>query len=286
MACVESSAQVGNQVQSLGMTNRGGMISGSMTVSGPGLLLMRPILGQPYSAEQESEHSQTLANGTHIQQKRDLAKMYRDSQGRTRTERMLFAGALAPERGKEPVASVVHIYDPVEGYSYTLDTQKHTAHRFAVSLPETASPNVLRAPGTTRVLTPVEAASKLPSRSKVREGRQVKQEPLGTGMIEGVQAGGTRITMTTPTGAQGNDRPLVHVCERWHSAELDLTLLSNCSDPRFGHTTMRRINLDRGEPDPALFQVPPDYIIVDEKDRFTMEFREPQSLAVGVSVVP
>jgi hypothetical protein len=31
-------------------------------------------------------------------------------------------------------------------------------------------------------------------------------------------------------------------------------------------------NLDRSEPDAALFEVPPYYTIVDEKDRFTMGF--------------
>jgi hypothetical protein len=282
LACGLSSAQAGNQDQSAELTNRDGTVSRSVMVHEPALTLMQPIVGEPYSAEQESERSQTLADGTHIDQKRELAKMYRDSQGRSRTERILSGVILNSATG--PASIVVHIYDPVEGYSYTLDAQKHIAHRFPASVPESAGANGLRTPGRTSVRNPVEWATPLPSGSKVRQARRVKQEALGTEMIEGVQAEGTRVTITTPKGAEGNDRPLVRVCERWHSAELNLTLLSNCSDPRSGRVTMRVRNLDRGEPDPTLFQVPPDYTIVDEKDRLPIGFAE--ILAGTVSVLP
>ena len=33
-------------------------------------------------------------------------------------------------------------------------------------------------------------------------------------------------------------------------------------------------NLDRSEPDPSLFQVPPDYTIVDDWDPFLTNFNE------------
>ena len=36
-----------------------------------------------------------------------------------------------------------------------------------------------------------------------------KEESLGTQVIEGLQAEGTRTKLTIPAGAQGNDRPLV-----------------------------------------------------------------------------
>ena len=280
LACGASSAQVGDQGQSSEITSRGGTVSGSVLVGDPALTLMQPIVGEPYSAEQESEHSQTLADGTRIDQKREVAKMYRDSQGRSRTERPLSGVILNSATG--PITILVHIYDPVEGYSYTLDTQKHIAHRYAVRVPEAAGGNGLRTPGRARVRNPVEWATPLPSGSKVRQARQVRQEALGTEMIEGAPAEGSRVTITTPTGAEGNDRPLVRVCERWHSAELNLTLLSNCSDPRSGRATMRIRNLDRGEPDPTLFQVPPDYTIVDEKDRLPIGFAEILAGSVGV----
>ena len=93
--------------------------------------MMSPVTGQPYSGEMETEHTQTLSNGTHINQKREVSRMYRNSQGRTRTERLL-SPLLLPDAGKEEGPRLVQIYDPVEGYSYTLDPRKYIAHRVAV----------------------------------------------------------------------------------------------------------------------------------------------------------
>jgi hypothetical protein len=88
-------------------------------------------------------------------------------------------------------------------------------------------------------------------------------EDLGTQSIEGVLAGGVRITIVFPVGSQGNDRPIQMVRESWVSNELGLTLLEKLADPRFGDSVTRVTSLDRSEPDPALFQVPPDYTLQD-----------------------
>jgi len=37
---------------------------------------------------------------------------------------------------------------------------------------------------------------------------------------------------------------------------------------------MRLKNVDRSQPDASLFLVPSDYTLVDDKDRFTMNFSE------------
>jgi hypothetical protein len=253
LACIAVSAQVENENPELE----------SVVVRGPLLEVMRAVPGEPYSAEQESEHSQTLANGTHIQQKRILSRTFRDSQGRIRTERMPFAGLSTPVEAEGQIPTVIHLYDPVAGYSYTLDSKRHIAHRIAVGLNGAANTNVNR--GTAMTPRTGDGPARLPLWSRVPEMGRVKEESLGTQVIEGVQAEGTRTRMTTPAGAQGNDRPLVHVCDRWHSQELALTLVSDCTDPRSGRVILRLQNLDRGEPDPALFEVPADYTIVDEK---------------------
>lgn len=64
-------------------------------------------------------------------------------------------------------------------------------------------------------------------------------EQLGSQMIEGVMAEGTRQTMTWPVGAQGNDRPLVSVNESWFSRDLGLPILSKTTDPRSGEHTRK-----------------------------------------------
>jgi hypothetical protein len=58
----------------------------------------------------------------------------------------------------------------------------------------------------------------------------------------------------------------VRVTESWHSPDLKVTALSKNSDPRMGEFGMRLQNIDRTEPDPALFRVPAGYQIVDEND--------------------
>jgi hypothetical protein len=108
--------------------------------------------------------------------------------------------------------------------------------------------------------------------NRVLQQRQMKREPLGTDVIDGIQAEGTRTSITTPTGVEGNDRPLTRVCEVWHAEELKITMLSKCKDPRSGNSTLRLQNLERSEPDAELFQVPADYTIVEETGPFTVGF--------------
>ncbi len=90
---------------------------------------------------------------------------------------------------------------------------------------------------------------------------EANRESLGKQMIEGVEAEGTRVTLTIPAGKIGNERPIVTVNERWYSPELQTIIFSKNSDPRMGETTYRLTNISRGEPDPALFQVPADYVV-------------------------
>jgi hypothetical protein len=46
-----------------------------------------------------------------------------------------------------------------------------------------------------------------------------------------------------------------------------MTILSKRSDPRFGESTYQVTNIVRSEPDAALFQIPPDYTIIDSRAR-------------------
>ncbi|MBK8316604.1 MAG: hypothetical protein IPL01_22365 [Acidobacteria bacterium] len=86
-------------------------------------------------------------------------------------------------------------------------------------------------------------------------------EKLGKQMIEGVECEGTRITTTLPAGAIGNENPIQTIHENWVSTDLKMTILTKHTDPRPGETTYRVININRAEPDPGLFTVPPDYKI-------------------------
>ena len=74
--------------------------------------------------------------------------------------------------------------------------------------------------------------------------------------IEGVEAEGTRTTVTIPAGEIGNERAIEIVSERWYSPELQLVVMTRHSDPRLGETTYKLTNINRTEPAKTLFEVP------------------------------
>jgi hypothetical protein len=84
---------------------------------------------------------------------------------------------------------------------------------------------------------------------------------LGTQMINGVSAEGTRTTRTIPAGEIGNQKPIVITVEKWYSADLQETVLTKRSDPRMGETVRQLTNIQRTEPAATLFQVPSDYTV-------------------------
>ena len=235
--------------------------AGTVTVSG--MPFGPAVTGAPYYAEQEQEHVQTLADGTHISQKQPVVKLWRDSQGRTRTERPLSMG---PQTGPNaaPPLTVIEINDPVEGVRYVLEAANKIAHRMKAAappgLPPPPPPTGAVAPQTrTAVGEPAPAF-----RQAGPNGPQFANEDLGTQAIEGVMVQGRRSTTTYPIGAFGNDRPIVTTTETWMSPELRMTVLSKNSDPRSGENTTSLTHISRSEPEPGLFQPPPDYKIEEE----------------------
>jgi len=225
-------------------SSHSGPVFASVIINPPLSWAMQPINGAPYSAEQKVERFETLADGTHITERPEPQLMYRDSAGRTRTERPLFLGMLSDADAKLRELRIIEITDPVAGVQYTLDVPKRVAHRFlAPSQGETSARMGRVESGSTGVgvTTPATRAAPRPNTNPApgRSWPQVSHESLGTRVIEGVLAEGTRQTVTTPVGAVGNDRPITRVCETWTSPELKLRLLQQCSDPRARDTTER-----------------------------------------------
>jgi hypothetical protein len=118
-------------------------------------------------------------------------------------------------------------------------------------------------------------------RVEMADPKDAKTEDLGTRAIEGVDAQGTRTTVTIAAGEIGNERAIEIVSERWFSNELQAVVMSRHSDPRFGETTYRLANVSRAEPDKALFEVPSDYTVedLDANTRFKVR-REIEQKAV------
>jgi hypothetical protein len=227
------------------------------------------VKGMPYRAEAVTEVSQSLADGNRIVRKTTTA-VSRDSEGRTRREVSLAAlGPLAPHDAPRHV----FIQDPVAGTSFMLEPDSRTARK--LGFPRGHH----KAGAGVRFEMPVPEGGPGPGAvfharaHTMGEGRWPQQkENLGTQALEGVEATGTRTTVTIPAGAIGNEKAITIVSERWFSPELQVVVSSTHRDPRFGETTYRLTGIVRGEPEKSLFEVPADYTVREGRPD-TMKFK-------------
>ena len=244
------------------------------------------VKGAPYSATATTDIVQTLGDGNQIIRKNQSA-IYRDSEGRTRIEQTLETIGKWAADG-EP-RQTIFINDPVAGVSYNLNPQSRTAHKifYAPHKPEapvshipTEGPAAKQArasaykeqagekppPPGDRAGGRKEIARADGGRKEVgrADGRWIK-EVVGRETLEGVGVEHTRATLTIPAGEIGNTRPIEVVDESWYSHELQLLVMSRRRDPRSGETVYRLTNLNRGEPDRSLFEVPADYAVEQGK---------------------
>lgn len=237
--------------------------------------IMSNVKGAPYSAEQITENTQVLSDGTRIHNE-SAVKIYRDGQGRMRRE--------TPES--------ITIFDPVAGEGYNLDPVNLTASKMNVAVKQ--GPNSVSYSTTASSPDGKSVQVYASTKTAVGEGsgsgtgaggrgafvfsasgpnvafakagaRGGKRDDLGTQNMEGVNAQGVRNTHTIEAGEIGNDRPIQVVDERWYSPDLQLDVMNKHTDPRTGEQTTRLVNIQRGEPDPSLFQVPAAYRIIEPK---------------------
>jgi hypothetical protein len=216
---------------------------------GMGMGMGRTVTGAPYSGQEITEETQTLANGNVITRKVQV-NIYRDSSGRTRTERTVPVGR--PQAGQTAAQmatkTVISIHDPVAGTVSELDSAAKTAHQ--MTLPNFRGGN--NAFQGNRGARGAGGPASDPN---------VVTESLPMQTVNGVQATGTRVTRTIPAGQIGNAQPIQRVTETWVSPDLKRPVMVKISDPRQGTTVTQLTNITRSEPDPTLFQVPSEYTV-------------------------
>jgi len=232
-----------------------------------GVMFGEVTKGAPFSAQRTEESVQTLGDGTHITNKSSVLYS-RDSAGRVRHEDDEW----------------ITIYDPVAGVSYRLNKKNHTGSKVELVYGLAAKIKLDEVDQTlARMLK--EDAEKALNESKEQQGNAVTitsegpngrvyslkrsgaEESLGSQVVNGVMADGKRFTSTIPAGDFGNDRPIQTVTESWYSPELHITILFKRSDPRDGDVVTQYTNIQRAEPNAALFQLPAGYTLVKEKRR-------------------
>lgn len=250
------------------------------------------VKGVPFTGDFVTENVQVLADGNRIKAS-NTTSFARDGEGRTRRE--ITINAIGPFTGGAE-HKTIFIHDPVSKIDYVLDPQNKTARKInlgAATAKVTTTTTTTTREGANVVFTrrvedgkgvvitennhgPVElprmsmgAGGVMAQAITIPDGRSatstnVKTDDLGKRIIEGVEATGTRTTVTIPAGQIGNDRALDTVSERWFSNELKTTVMTTRKDPRMGESTYKLTNLRRGEPSRLLFEVPSDYKIITE----------------------
>jgi hypothetical protein len=242
------------------------------------LLGGNPVKGAPYSGNAVTETAQTLTDGNRIVN-RTTATVYRDGEGRERREQSI--PNIGPFTAQGAPVTTIFLLDPVAGVHYSLNPNDKTAVKLPVPPAGTFPPMPPGAHGEVKVIMqhgPVAGMTAGVSMVPPMAGPHVMiynksaagpapnpptVEQLGTKVVEGVQAEGTRTTITIPAGQIGNDKPLQIVDEVWRSPDLQVIVHSEHSDPRMGNTVYSLQNISRSDPSPALFQVPADYTVKD-----------------------
>ena len=141
----------------------------------------------------------------------------------------------------------------------TLEQFRHIAHRVRVMAPNNhlvaltqAISRYLTFAGSTRVVEPESSSA------------QLRQQDLGTQLINDVQAEGQRTMQRFSNGG-------VVITESWTSRELNRVILVKRYDGSSQESTMH-IDLNRYPPDASFFAIPKDYTIVDETGPFSIQF--------------
>jgi hypothetical protein len=257
--------------------------------------------GVPYSAEAVTESVQVLSDGNRIARK-DVTRIYRDSEGRTRREQIGTSGEADSITISDPVSESAYVLIPKTKLAYRNGVVMVSGRGSASASVEPGSSSVVvatRTPDGNAKVTAYEPSAEAGSgqagaevrgragRTEVAgagrggpsvvafastgiatpgvpaESGEVTNEDLGQQMIEGLTVSGTRTTTVIPAGRIGNEQPIRIVSEQWYSPELKVLVLTKHSDPRTGETTYRLTAVTQSEPARTLFEVPSDYVLKD-----------------------
>jgi hypothetical protein len=255
------------------------------------------VKGMPYSAQVVSENIQTLADGNRIVQKR-TGRIYRDGEGRirreddrpsgfaaititdpatrisyqlnTETKVALQTVALGIARGGgrgEPGGEFAQRVAEARKAVDAAATGDRVAEIKKVErLADLANADAKKVEQLVEAAKVAAARGQLTAAANDRAGRgrvneQSVEEKLQDRAFGQVFASGSRRTTTIAAGAIGNEQPIKIVSEEWYAPDLQLLVMTDRNDPRSGRSTYQLLNVERGEPDPSLFQVPADYTI-------------------------
>jgi hypothetical protein len=201
-------------------------------------IFVAPVPNVPFSAIVTIESRQLLSDGS-TEATSTRHQIARDTAGRIRNElRELMPGGFTGT----PTLISTHLYDPETRLSTFLNPATRIARQMLLRSPMQIPP-------------PFPVAAK---------NAAVKDEDLGTQVLENVTVHGLRRTRTIPANLSGTGTPVEVTDEYWYSEDMRLNMLIVHEDPRSGKQTITVTQMDRSEPAAELFQIPSEYKVVDE----------------------
>jgi len=215
---------------------RGGYPGPQIRIPG---IFMTPVANAPFSATVKILSHQPLPDGTeHVVTSVD--HVARTSSGIIYNERR----AIVPVGYKdEPVLLGALIYNPNDRLSISLEPMSRLAKERTLDHPPVATPG------------PTAPGPKIPG---------TVETDLGTQTMNDVELRGLRRERTIPANLSGTGKPLTITDDYWYSPALSVYLIIRHDDPRTGEQMVAVTDIDRHEPNGALFVVPDGYKVVDE----------------------
>jgi hypothetical protein len=208
----------------------------------PGVFVT-PVPGAPFSGTVEILSKQSMPDGS-VYTRRTINHIARNSAGVIYNERRKLE---PPGFQGEPRILSSHIYDPQTRLSTFLAPDTHLARQMVLPASPPAPAN--STPGTA-IASP--------------NAQNLKTQDLGTETVAGLPLHGTRKLRTVPAALSGTGRDVTITDDYWYSDDLKVYLVLKHNDPRTGEQFVGIVKVDRQEPDPATFEIPPAYKIVDE----------------------
>ena len=232
--------------------------------------------GSPFQAEKVITFTHETQNQL-TPPERPPELVARDGQGRVRTE--MTGGKFKVEEGEgagtEAAQQMITICDPVSQKLVRLDTLSKTATIMTQGILSQRSATQPHA--GTQIQRPF-CFTFAPGLSV----SNAQREDLGHRSIAGFDAQGVRTTRPSHALLNGEGTAPSFTTETWCSEELGVMLLqvTEATGPVQNKTEMKLTKIVPGEPDPALFQIPPDYRIVE---RIPEERKPGQMRPLGIS---
>jgi hypothetical protein len=210
--------------------------------------------GMPYSSKRVMTCEVVEPDGTVVKGKRTQLE-WRDSEGRTRIEQ--------PDV-LDPDMIMVRVVDPVEHIDWNFTIGKDV-DKTAIMSRYSPRADSFEYPTTYQTLPGGSTNRGIMATPLIPAGPGFRYEELKSTYVNGVWCDGSRDSRWARPGEGNNksDHNELEVTDTWFSVDLFTEVRWKMNDPSLGKYRNELINIDRSEPDAALFRPPAGYRVLD-----------------------